>query len=499
MPYGNQGQTSIGAGYNPAMGIYDYSGYVDAAKTQAAGITNAIGMVTNAGLDVLDERKKNKQQITASKQTAKAIAQLIPELQPVLDEQISLMDDEERPLSERAGVASAITDILNLGTAEIKGRAMLGLEAKRIQLAERETDSIVNARNMDISTAQETRQTNREVAAAIAPAKLNALITAFQASPSTKDVFTPEFLEKAKNMRPEAQLALADTMISLLPPKDQEKFVADFPVNVGGTNAKIPGVVQGNTFYPAQIAGQQAGISADGTMLPSLGIQTEEGPEIPFEESKVVDSIVDPQGNTVTRYEYLGKQYHAVKPPQMVPGNIQGQDPMSPTEKIAVEKHDAEMKAAAAKDVATVAEASAFKATLEELETHPGFTNLFGTNFGIPTWVDGSAGADAEAILGKVQGKAFLEAIQKMRGMGALSEKEGATATKAYSALTPSMSEVAARKEIKALREQLDVGIERMQSGNLVNPDGTPKPRETTILEKQADAASRMRGMLRTQ
>jgi hypothetical protein len=71
----------------------------------------------------------------------------------MLDEQISMMDDEELPLSERAGVASAITDILNLGTAEIKSRALMGMEAKRLQLAEMDTISSINARNADTSMA----------------------------------------------------------------------------------------------------------------------------------------------------------------------------------------------------------------------------------------------------------------------------------------------------------------------------------------------------------
>lgn len=143
-------------------------------------------------------------------------------------------------------------------------------------------------------------------------------------------------------------------------------------------------------------------------------------------------------------------------------------------------------KAAMEKATQTAAgEAQGFIAALDELEKHPGFNNLFGSNVGVPTWMPGSAGADAKAILGKVQGKAFLEAIQKMRGMGALSEKEGETATKAYSALNPNMSEAAAKKEIATLKGILSAGVAKAAVMGAAPP---PDP--------VMDAASRLRGYI---
>jgi len=130
---------------------------------------------------------------------------------------------------------------------------------------------------------------------------------------------------------------------------------------------------------------------------------------------------------------------------------------MSVTEQIALQKYADEQATAAQKDRTAAVEAKGFLDALDELEKHPGFSSLFGATL-MPTWMPGSAGADAKAILGKVQGKAFLEAIQKMKGMGALSEKEGETATKAYSALTPSMSEAAAKKEIALLKSIMRTG-----------------------------------------
>lgn len=155
------------------------------------------------------------------------------------------------------------------------------------------------------------------------------------------------------------------------------------------------------------------------------------------------------------------------------------------TEQIAVKKYDDEQQAAVKKDQTAAAEAAGFVQTLDELEKHPGFTNLFGSNVGVPTWMPGSAGADAKAILGKVQGKAFLEAIQKMKGMGALSEKEGQTATKAYSALDPNMSETAAKKEIATLKSILATGAAKAAA---MGAAATADP--------VMDAANRLRGYI---
>jgi hypothetical protein len=152
------------------------------------------------------------------------------------------------------------------------------------------------------------------------------------------------------------------------------------------------------------------------------------------------------------------------------------------------QKYDIEQdKVNTARTVSSAAaEAQGFIGALDELEKHPGFTNLFGINLGVPTWASGSAGADAKAVLGKVQGKAFLEAIQKMRGMGALSEKEGQTATKAYSALDPSMSEAAAKKEIATLKGILAAGAAKAAAMGAAPP---PDP--------VMDAANRLRGYIK--
>lgn len=125
----------LGAGVDPRLFVQDYSGFAQAGAMQGQSLANigeAIGAASKGFGEYKEKQKQAKQQITASKQTAKAIAQLVPELQPVLKEQLGILDNEEIPLSERQAVASSIADILNLGTAEIKSRAMLGLEREKM-------------------------------------------------------------------------------------------------------------------------------------------------------------------------------------------------------------------------------------------------------------------------------------------------------------------------------------------------------------------------------
>jgi len=458
MPYG-QG-TKIGEGYNPAIGLYDYSPLMRANEISSNTMANSISGVIR---DVSDERKKNKQQITASKQTAKAIAQLIPELQPVLDEQIAMMDDEEMPLSQRAGVASAITDILNLGTAEIKGRAMLGLEAKRLQLMEMDTMSTVNARNagttLDIESARAFGEVGSfNLGSAINVAKDNPRM-AKATGISAKD------LEQAKDLSAPAQAAIAESYFARLPKEEQAKYINDFPVNVGGTNAKLPGVVQGNTFYPAQIAGDLAppdGIMPDGSPLDTSGV--------------TVDGLP------------------GVLPPRITPGNIQGQDPMSPTEKIAVQKYQDEQVAKQQAVGATAAKSERMFALLDQLDKHPGFSGLFGFGVGSRK-IPGTDAAGAETLFKQIDAMGFIEAIKDMKGMGALSNAEGEKVSAALVGMDPKMPEKEARAKIAEIKAYISAGMQRMQTGNLVNPDGTPKTRDATPTEIRTNATSRLRGL----
>lgn len=92
--------------------------------------------------------------------------------------------------------------------------------------------------------------------------------------------------------------------------------------------------------------------------------------------------------------------------------------------------------------------------TLDDLLTHPGFSSAVGWQANFPT-VAGTEVSDFESQLEKARGQTFLVEIKNLQGMGALSEKEGDTATAAANALKTATSEAQFRKEAATVRKYL--------------------------------------------
>jgi hypothetical protein len=94
---------------------------------------------------------------------------------------------------------------------------------------------------------------------------------------------------------------------------------------------------------------------------------------------------------------------------------------------------------------------------------HPGFSGAVG--FGIGTrYIPGTDAASFQSLFDQVQGGAFLQAFETLRGGGAITEKEGAKATAAKNRMSLAQDE---KSFIAAAREYQDVlrkGIERAQA-----------------------------------
>lgn len=141
--------------------------------------------------------------------------------------------------------------------------------------------------------------------------------------------------------------------------------------------------------------------------------------------------------------------------------------PLSVGDQIALEKR-AEEKVVQQQTASNVADKSTRMVELmTELKTHPGFENLFGAT-AWPTWIAGSPGADAKALLKQIDALGFMESIKDMKGMGALSNAEGEKASAAFVGITPDMSEAAAKKKIEEVVKYIKKGQERIQSGKLI-------------------------------
>lgn len=116
--------------------------------------------------------------------------------------------------------------------------------------------------------------------------------------------------------------------------------------------------------------------------------------------------------------------------------------------------------------VMAISKAEDMKKTVGNLAKHPGFTNLFGSNVGLSsTWFSGSDASGAKAIYDQIKGKLFLDGISQMKGMGALSDAEGAKVTAAASSLSNLQSESDAKKSIQEIITHLNGTISTLKNG----------------------------------
>lgn len=95
---------------------------------------------------------------------------------------------------------------------------------------------------------------------------------------------------------------------------------------------------------------------------------------------------------------------------------------------------------------------------INELVTHPGFSVSVGASVqpGFQ-FIPGTDKADWYSRFEEIKGQSFLQAVQELRGMGALSNQEGATATQAIQRMSTSQSE----KEFKAAAQDFQGIIQR--------------------------------------
>ena len=94
---------------------------------------------------------------------------------------------------------------------------------------------------------------------------------------------------------------------------------------------------------------------------------------------------------------------------------------------------------------------------VNELINSPGLEASVGASSLLPT-LPGSQAANFESKLEQFQSLQFLNNIQKMKGLGALSEAEGRKVASAAGALNLNMSESAFRKELNTIKGIMEKG-----------------------------------------
>lgn len=120
------------------------------------------------------------------------------------------------------------------------------------------------------------------------------------------------------------------------------------------------------------------------------------------------------------------------------------------------------------------ANATDMLAALDALDQSPGFGRLWGA-YSLAPIVPGTDQADAFAIWEQIQGKAFLEAFNTLKGGGQITEKEGAKATAAITRLAQrKQSADGARAAIRDLRGVVSAAVARAQSKARSAPPAAP-------------------------
>jgi hypothetical protein len=101
---------------------------------------------------------------------------------------------------------------------------------------------------------------------------------------------------------------------------------------------------------------------------------------------------------------------------------------------------------------------------LKQLKTHKGTRFIVG-GYSIAPPVPGTPQADAYALWEQVQGKAFLEAFNSLKGGGQITEKEGEKATAAITRLSNRRQSLESfQKAIKDLEDVVSAGEGRART-----------------------------------
>jgi hypothetical protein len=127
-------------------------------------------------------------------------------------------------------------------------------------------------------------------------------------------------------------------------------------------------------------------------------------------------------------------------------------------------------------------------AHIDTMLAHPGFESYIGATLRpFASKVDGTPEADMKAKLDQLEGGAFLEAFEKLKGGGAITEIEGTKATVAMNRMKKSTSEAEFKMAAQDYKNALTAGFEKLEaqskmgrlpagaSGSFATP-GTPAP-----------------------
>lgn len=123
---------------------------------------------------------------------------------------------------------------------------------------------------------------------------------------------------------------------------------------------------------------------------------------------------------------------------------------------------------------------------IDEMLAHPGLDTAVGLSSTLDprNYISGTDATDFNVRRKQLEGRAFLEAFDSLKGAGQITEIEGQKATEAIARLSTAQSEGSYKLALRELREILEVGKERARHRATVSEGGSastlPAERKTT-------------------
>lgn len=245
----------------------------------------------------------------------------------------------------------------------------------------------------------------------------------------------------------------------------EERMAARSSKDIMNYYLKKAGGLEDETSYFGTV---QYGEGPDGNIV--AGVIGNDGSFKPLDMGEGVQPLIS--GTMVD----LGTERRQVdkfgRPGNSLPIDITGREAAQAQGKAVGEATVAAPKDIAAADVALD--------ILDQIETHPARTRATGWQSNFPT-VAGSKVSDFEGLVDQAKSGAFLTAIQQMRGMGALSNAEGAIATAAVTRMNTATSDEGFMAAVRDYRAIIELG--RARAAALIGQQPSP----------QAPAAGRTR------
>lgn len=160
---------------------------------------------------------------------------------------------------------------------------------------------------------------------------------------------------------------------------------------------------------------------------------------------------------------------------------VQSSDPVRRAQQSRLEtESEAMRKQGAQRQQATLDTIGSMRSTINDVVTHPGFSGSVGAKnqaylFGLKSDpIAGTKEADFKALLEQVQGGAFLQAFESLKGGGQITQVEGEKATQAIVRAQQSQSEEGFKKSMSDFMSVLDKAEKRATSGEIVQQPSAP-------------------------